>query len=342
MTRRRWMVYLAPVLVCAAALAQSESATTAPADPNVPVDAEYGQAYNQFRDEIDKHLPDLVRELTRRYELSDQQAQQVTQKLQDRVNDFMKDNGQQVFDLVQKGRALGEYMRQNNMRFQDVDADVVQDLARQVLPLFEAYTKQAQTFADDVATDLDGRQKALLARDRQQVEITMRVVRSQVRQFAGVADKSDEATVAAIGFGGRRGATSGPADEAARWKLYVDTFCHDYALDAVQQQRANTILAGYLVKLEAARKAAATSQPATAPANREAAVAATQPAIAAGQPTTRPASGLRPADFRTRLEQSKPPVAKELFDQMVKELNAIPTEPHAAFAQQHAATRPSR
>lgn len=333
------------ILACLALLAGPSWAQ--PAEP-VPADEGGGaelteeqkqaEAYNKFLEEINRISGTLPDEMKKVLELSDEQTRKVAEHVRNHLGQFMEAHGQETFDLVQKGQALAKYARENNIKQQDIDPEVMRDLADAALPLIEAVQEQTKSWVDHVNGELDARQQALLAREQLKLETGIRAARMQIRKIAGREAEEDSASPGGAG-GAPGGNSAGPgnmgasrqarlarANEDTRkgWQRYVDRFCLKYSLDEVQKVRAYDVLRIHLNKLdqlrkdaEAARLAALATMPATMPASAPAGV--TRPVA------TRP-SRMTMGEFRTRLK--KDPAADPsgvLFEHMVKELDVIPT-----------------
>lgn len=330
------------VLACLALLAGPSWAQPAPADEGggaeLTEEQKQAQAYNEFLEEINRQSANLPEQMTKEFELSDEQVQKVTELLRKHTGQFMDLHGRETFDLSQKVKALAKYAAESGMRQEDVDPELMRDLADAALPLLDAFQEQVKSWANDVNGELDQRQQALLAREQMKLETGIRAGRMQIRKIAGREAEEDSASPGGAGgapggdsaspgnTGTSRQARLARASEDTRkgWQRYVDRFCLKYSLDEVQKVRAYDVLRVHLNKLdqlrkdaEAARLAVLATTPATMPASAPA--GATQPVA------TKP-SRMTMGEFRTRLK--KDPAADPsgvLFEHMVKELDVIPT-----------------
>ncbi|HUS47308.1 MAG TPA: hypothetical protein VM098_04275 [Phycisphaerae bacterium] len=319
-----------PLLVMMPAIAAGLWASSPPAEPTV--DEETAKAFNEFRQEVDKHVERMATRISRRYKLRDEQQEWAHRLISKSAEDFLEDHGQRVFDLVQRGNALREFVKEDQLGWDEVPPDIKQDLAERALPLIDAAEKRMTVFAKSFGESLDPEQQQQFERDQKAMKLGMKVARMRVRMMAGRAPlgRDDSVPPGSSGRGEQREvARTRPADLAAssmdRWERYVNWFVEQYRLDEVQKLRAMDLLSKY--KAKAARLARKTErQPATQPA--------TQPSR-----TDQSMQGFR--QRLERLRERRRPVG-ELFQQLKAELEKIPTAVQRKLAEESRAAAGDR
>ena len=298
-----------PLLVMMPAMAAGLWASTPPAEPTV--DEETAKAFNEFRQQVDKHVERMATRISRRYKLRDEQQEWAHRLISKSAEAFFEDHGQRVFDLAQRGKALREFVKEDHLGWDEVPPDIKQDLAERALPLIDAAEKRMAVFAKSFGESLDPEQQRQFERDQKAMKLGMKVARVRVRMMAGRAPlgRDDSVPPGSSGRGERREAVRTPPAGLARssmdrWETYVNWFVEQYRLDEVQKLRAMDLLSKY--KAKAARLARkAERQPATQPSRTDQSM----------------------QGFRRRLERLRKrrrPV-RELFQQLKAELEKIPT-----------------
>lgn len=300
------------------------------------VDEETADKYNDFCDQVSERFERAAAELTSRYGLDEDQQETVREMIAQSREAFLRQHGREAFDLFQRGRAVGQYMRQEKVGWQELPADIREDLVAGVLPLLDVFVKQATGLADALAQVLDDKQREQLSGDRRRMESQFQFARASLQAMSGRAPFPP---------GGRPGATTGqartqpagrafaaqPTDE---WERYVREFVRRHRLDEVQKLRALDLLKKYRALANEPLRRQAETQPATRPAS---------------QPTTRPAGGEALGGLRRRLAglRKQRLLLRELFEQLKAELDKIPTAAQRQLAEEErrksaAETRPAK
>ncbi len=290
------------------------------------VDQKAAEQYNRFRDQIDRRVERVVREIARRYDLRDDQKEAVSRLVAESAKSFLEEHGRETFELFQRMRALREFMREQRLGWNEVPQDIKQELAERALPMIDAVGKRMTRFSEALGESLDPQQREKLQEDRQRMETGLKLARTQARLMSGrgvvgppPADAAGGAGPAAVRPTAERRdpAQALRARQMDRWESYVRSFIERYRLDEVQKLQAMELLSQYRAKAEAA-----VQEPAAA---------------AATQPTSRPATA---EDFRQRLarlgQQQRP--LQELFEQLKAELEQIPTPVQRKLAEENRAT----
>lgn len=312
------------------ALAQEVAAPQADAQPAAElVDQRQGEAYNRFAEGFRRMVGRAGEEFQEKYELSAERAEELNELLRDQAETFLDVRGMAMFALQQKGEALRDYMRENELPWEAVDSDIRQELMEEALVLVEAVAEQYGAWADRAEEVLDGRSLALLRRDRLQAETAMRTGIMQLRVMAGKDVPQGVGVVQpppAPARPDRLTIRAGLDELKNAWQRYVEQFCQRHALDEVQKLRAQEVLAKHMALLAEAK-------------SRNDAQAATQPAST--QPTTQ--AGDEGGGFAARLRASgaRGDAARLLFADMVKELEKIPTPAQRRLAQGGQAPAPA-
>ncbi len=285
--------------------------------PEAPVDEQTARQYNEFRQRAMSHTPRLLEGITKRYGLDADQQGEAGEIIAEMAEAFLARHGRGLFDVYQRGRAVGEFLREEGMTLEELPLEVKQDLADRAVVLLEATQKAMLQFTDRLAGSLNADQRAILAGER-------------LKMMGGFA----MALARARTFGGRpaAGAPSGPSTRPApprrpggrrprglldKWERYVRRFIARYRLDEIQKLRAMDLLAEYKARLKEMprpRPPAATTRPATQPGKRIASVEA----------------------LRRRLEdvhRQRQPI-RDLFEKLKGELDRIPTPVQRRLAEE--------
>jgi len=294
-----------------------------PADPEPTVDEAAAKAYEEFTRRMAGQLARVSERLTRRYKLDDEQKADATKMIRGYGDAFLQTHGRELFGLMQRGRAIGELMREEGVTWQDMPADLRGDLLDRALTLMDKMQKQVLDFGESFTEILDDDQQAMFVKDRERMESQFRKARLTMRLMGGRSRRDAAATGAGAsttrpaGASFRRpGLTLGP------WDAYVQRFIRRHRLDEVQKVKALDLLKEYKAKARRGWAASAT-RPASAPATRPTSRPTTRP-------TTGPATGaarMSLTDFRSRLaavKRRRAPVGK-LFEQLKAALETIPT-----------------
>jgi len=313
---RRAIVAVLLVLAWAGAVRPADP----PADSAPAVDEETARAYNELSRRMARQLDRMTEQVLRRYELDDEQKPDAEKMIRQYGGAFLQTHGRELFGLMERGRAVGELMRQEGITFQDLPVDLRQDLMDRALTLMEGMEKQVLDFGESFTEILDDDQQAMFVKDRERMESQFRKARLTMRLMGGRSRRADAASgrpdAAATQAAGprppRRALTLGA------WDAYVQRFIRRHQLDEVQKVKALDLLKQYKAKAQRGWAAPAT-RPASAPATR---------------PTSRPTTGsaTRPArmslpEFRSRvatLKRRAAPVGKH-FEQLKAALETIPS-----------------
>ena len=325
------VIVLASVLMCpAAAQGQAPEGDIA----QETGDEETASQHEEFRERIAEGTERIIERIASRYNLREVQRKNARLLVEEHAEAFLDRHAQEMFDMMQRGRALGRFMRESETSWQDVPLDVKHDLAERALTLMGAVQKGMTGFSAALEKELDGDQLEILDRDRRRMRWGFRMARFQVRYMAGWAGEEerpeppedwDEQRHGRWADRRRRSAIIGRA-QMDRWEEYVRTFIKRHRLDEVQKVQAMDLLAKYQVKAAVLLAGRAASGPASRPTSAP----ATQPA--------RPKRSL--ADFRKRLDKLKTrrELINGIFSELKAELDKIPTPVQRKLAAESAPT----
>ncbi len=294
-----------------------------------PADDDSAAMQQQF----DRGIENMIGQLNKQYELDEQQQGPVRDMVQQHAKAFLERNRDQLVDVMQRGRAMQQYMRQSGGSLDAVPADIQKDMAERALTMMDAMQTSLSAFEEDFKAVLTPEQQEKLAENQKKMQIGMAMGRARLKLMAAQPTDEDTATLAPerpapdANAGSTDNAPAAGAAAAPRqarqararavgadWDAYVQDFIRRYHLDEMQKVQALDILKRYKGK---AQELAATSQPASQPAA--------------------PRSGPISLDeFRSRLStagaQRRP--MTDLFEQMKAELERIPTAVQKEMARQ--------
>jgi hypothetical protein len=316
-------------------------ATTTPPPAAAPAATEDDPAkqYNDFVDKIHSQLDRTMATLTKQYTLTNEQQKVARQLVSDSTDAFLKDHGQEVFDIIQRGQELGKAMKANGMTIADLPEDIRRDMAERALPLIGLAEKTLNDFADNFAKNLDETQLATLAAQRQKFTLGLQMAKAQVAVLSSQNDAGAGAAGAgaaaggpgAFGgpaggrgmFGGGPGAAAAGAGATIRtdmFERYANDAIKRYHLDEVQKNTVLDVLKQYKDKAQALAAETPASAPTSAPA-----------------PTSLPAKATLD-QFKTRLAMVKgsgnQKAQTDLFAQFRAEIDKVPSEVQRKMAQE--------
>lgn len=316
-------VWLAWVCLCVWTVT---SAQDAPPDEAAPPEEEW--TYERFISEVGRARDPITEQIARQYELDDEQTELLRERLGRRIDTFVEDHGPNMFDLMTRARALEQYARENDLRFEDIDREVLRPLIQDALPLLDAYEEMTISLADEMAPDLRPGQRLRLAADRVKLQTGLSLARREARRIGGLPSPDDESPIVPDGGPMPGEPAAGPASSGRRapeapgddWRRYVERFCRQHGFDELQKLRAERVLEQFLARLEQAerqgsRNGSAASQPASEPASP-----------AASQPTT--------AEYEQQLRDRGMTPKARLFQEMVRELETIATPAQRRMAEE--------
>lgn len=286
------------------------------AEPDETVDEQTAKQYDQFRQGMSKQVDRFVERQAARYKLREAQKKNARALANKHGELFLKRQGRQVFDLMQRGRALQQLMRDSGVSWQELPLDLKRDLAGRALRLLDGVSKELGDFSSAFAKDLDPEQRKMLEADRRKMEFGFRMARFQMKLMSGQAKPEDRPTPPDEGEpvegpdrpdgrrgrdGRRRPPVQAAGPRVGEWEAYVLDFIQKHRLDEVQKLQAMDLLTKY--------KTAAAKRPASLPASRP-----------AGDDGSMKA-------FRGRLEsiRLRRGRGRKLFEQLKAELEKIPT-----------------
>ena len=314
------------------ALAVAARGDEQPADAPPSVAGETAEAYDEFAKWVRQRTDDALKGMTRRYTLDAEQQAAAREAFDRQRAAFMNENGPKVFDLYQRGKALGEMMRRERMAWPEIPVEIRQDLARRALPLMDAMEKHVLAAGGAVSETLSDEQRERLSADTQRMERQLGVARLQIRAVSGQwTDGPPQPATAPAAV------VQAPAANLDAWARYVQRFIQRHRLDEVQKVRATDLLADYRARAEKLA-AGPKGEPATRPAE-QATTGPTQPAGQAATAPTQPADAMATPDaFRARLEeiQTRRLPYNQLFEQLKAELDKIPSEVQRKLAEEDA------
>lgn len=309
------------ILFCAVLFAAAWPALAQEQAEDQSVDEATAKAYEQLKEQAQKGVERIAKGLNDRYQLTDDQQQKVKDLVKSHVDLFIKDNGRQLVEMMQRQKAMMEFVHDNGLSQNDIPDDIKQDLGRRALELMDTAQKHMESFGDDVEQELTDEQKEKFTEDRKGLRALMKFQKIQVRSMAGLPAEDGEKTPASgpakrpasePAGGGTSGGGAAPKPSAVAvnvdaWEAFVKRFIDRYKLDEVQKVQAMDLLTKYKDQAEKLRQ-----QPDSQPAS---------------QPSTLPAGGGDMDAFRNRLaataRQRKP--YADLFEQLKAELDKIPT-----------------
>ena len=301
--------------------------------PPPPVDAETAESFDQFREMVMKQTGRMAERMAKRYDLDADQQAETERMIKTHAEEFLSRRGPELFDAYQRGRAIAEFMREEQMTWDEVPADLKLDLFRRGIALMQAGQKRLGRFADDFGQTLEGDQLDKFVAERRKMEDRFRqgLTMAKAMKARAAAEVAADAPPGAPEPGDPppdRPRSPGDAYRTGRWERYVKRFIERYRLDEVQKVAAMDLLAKYKGKLSDLRERQR-RQPTTRPA-------------------TRPAGEVASADdFKARLERHRRRRggAGRLFDQLKAELEEIPTPVQRQLADEKepaTGTRPSK
>jgi hypothetical protein len=281
--------------------------------PRRPVDAETAENFDEFREMVMKQTSRMAERMARRCDLDADQQAETRRLIRRHAERFLSRRGPELFEVYRRGRAVAEFMREEQMTWNEVPPDLKLDLFRRGISLMQAGQRRLRRFADDFSQTLDDDQLEKFQAERRRMDGRFRqgLMMARAMEAQAVAEVAGEAPSAPEAGPKpplRRPGGSGDAYRVDRWERYVRRFIERYRLDEVQKVRAMDLLAKYKRKLGDLRERQQrlpTSRPATRPAAEAASV----------------------EEFKARLERHRKLLggAGRLFEQLKAELDKIPT-----------------
>jgi len=318
--RRDWRflslaLALAGLMLAAAVVGQE---TPPDSEPDETVDEQTAKQYDQFRQEMSKQVDRFFERQVVRYKLREAQKKNARVLADKHGEQFLKRHGRQVFDLMQRGRALQQLTRDSGLTWQEMPLDLKRDLAGRALRVIDGVAKELGDFSSAFAEDLDPEQRKMLEADRRKMEFGFRMARFQMKLVSGQARPEDRPRSPDEGEPGegpdrpdgrrgrdrrRRPPVQAAGPRVGDWEAYVRDFIQKHRLDEVQKLQAMDLLTKY--KAAAATPKRPASQPASRPPREDGSMKA----------------------FRGRLEsiRLRREQGRKLFEQLKAELEKIPT-----------------
>ena len=274
------------------------------------VDIEEAENFDQFRDAILKRTDKMTDGIAKMYELGDEQKGEAREIVDRHVKEYLANQGPKLFDLFKRGKALGEFMKEERIGWEELPRDLKQQLLDQAIPLMEDVQKRLRRFSDDFAATLDEKQLEKLSEERRKMESNFAMGLAAARAIRAGKDPPEPTGPDGHPRPRRRPRRPrGDKGRVDRWERYVKMFIERHKLDEIQKLQAESMLEKWKGKLRELRA-------------RQADVSAS---VATSQPTTRPAE--TEEDFRKRLEgvRERTGGGEELFERLKKDLDRIPT-----------------
>ena len=125
------------------------------AKPDETVDEQTAKQHDQFRQGMSKQVDRFFERLAVRYKLREAQKKNARALVDKHGELFLKSHGREIFDLMQRGRALQQLTRESGITWQEVPLDLKRDLAGRALRLLDGVSKELGDFSSAFAEDLD-------------------------------------------------------------------------------------------------------------------------------------------------------------------------------------------
>jgi len=282
------------------------------------VDIEEAENFDQFRDAILKRMDEITEGIARMYELGDEQKGETREIVDRHIKEYLATQGPKLFDLFQRGKALGEFMKEERIGWEELPQDLKSQLLDQAIPMMEDVQKRLRRFSDDFAVTLDEQQLEKLSEQRRKMESNFAMGLAAARAIRAGKEPPPPTGPDGKPRPRRRRRPRGDKGRIDRWQRYVKDFIERHKLDEIQKLQAGSMLEKWKGKLRELR-------------TRQAAMSAS---VATTQPTTQPAESAE--EFSKRLEgvRQRAGGAGKLFERLKKDLDRIPTPVQKQLAEE--------